>query len=1281
MYFYRYLGHNNISVVHPSEFNNLSGVLELDMGGCNIHEIKGSPFSVLPTVSHLYLDNNQLTDESLDVGLKGMYNLTQLDLSSNHLQTVPNFANSEFPFFAELLLSNNNISKVTRDNFLNMKGLKKLYLSMNPLVGFPENDNTFTETPKLEILKLENTLLTHLPNLTFLPRLTQLFVNNARLSSIPDSICCSCAYLEFLEARNNILQDLPVFNCRKMVDVDLAYNIIKTVNRSMLHGMRHIRVLDLSGNMIKELDYDFFNESADMEHLRIGGNRITELPDLRRMNHLIEFNASYNRIKEIKNGTFTEQIGMDILLLNNNDIGSVHENAFSVGTDLKQLDLSNNRDLSEWILPSGGFPHLAILSLSGLWDLHQVPSPFQVPRVKEVHYTYSYHCCIWKDYIPKQNDTNNINVDEGEIISQIFTEPTGIAPTKPRSVTDCEEFRERVKVWVQYNLTELLTHPSYLDSNCTVHVMINQGDDKQVLIDDIEEYAQHVSSRTNLNFVFEYTDKVICTPTDNPLTPCENLMDPWVLRVAIWAVWVLALLGNGTVLFVGIAAREKLESSEFLICNLAFADFCMGLYLVFLATVDVRTFGSGTFFQSALDWQLGPGCKSAGFIAIFSNILSVFVLVVLTMERVYTIASTFNQNEKKKKKVAMGICAVGWVLAAVVASLPFFGINSYNHVAVCLPYLTEDWLDKLYIGFLLSGNLVGFLIILVSYIYIFSSACKNTPSTHVPQRRKDIVIAASKIAVLILTAFLCWAPTALIGFLALGDVHLVTAAEAKYFLVFVFPLNACVNPFIYAIFTRRFRQKFASIFQRSNDKVTSFPPHHNMRLQRTQSAFTSEFQMSRVSSSGSRNPEEITKMRQSRRSNSLVVQYVDKNLTTPSPTFTPPTGCNLGRRASLPPGFGSTLNKPSVGGSKGSRVPCVPHCVLPFRLGSLYSSNTSSLPELQEESDMEQEIKSITSNSPVDLRPHPLTSSQESNLRRLSVVKEDEDEGEAPTMSIGRPCVEENEECDTFSESSSEDYSDASDSIQFLTGEGGTDLDFIMCGGANATVEAQLQSVVSSTDRKSKDVTGTNKEMKRKPTRKASLEFLAVDVMLEVPHSQRKASSCSDMLSLSAMEPWHSPFVTNDHLHSASSEEKLASPPIPDPASITPSETTYNADPSPSNLHNTISSISPESPDTRICSSATPENYVSELSSTSKLRNPNELESNSCMNSTSCNYTDIRQGLVLGLRSKLKSPSQENASKNSTMCNHLSSTTNCPPVDEQCLTNNYSVVDIIETDL
>lgn len=78
-----------------------------------------------------------------------------------------------------------------------------------------------------------------------------------------------------------------------------------------------------------------------------------------------------------------------------------------------------------------------------------------------------------------------------------------------------------------------------------------------------------------------------------PFLPCDDLFGWWSLRCGVWIVFLLAVVGNGIVLFVSITARSKLSMDvpRFLICNLACADFMMGAYLGILAILDASTLG------------------------------------------------------------------------------------------------------------------------------------------------------------------------------------------------------------------------------------------------------------------------------------------------------------------------------------------------------------------------------------------------------------------------------------------------------------------------------------------------------------------------------------------------------------------------------------------------------------------------------------------------------------------------------------------------------------------
>lgn len=69
------------------------------------------------------------------------------------------------------------------------------------------------------------------------------------------------------------------------------------------------------------------------------------------------------------------------------------------------------------------------------------------------------------------------------------------------------------------------------------------------------------NAQENRHFYRDYctnASSITCTPTQDEFNPCEDIMSPSFLRVLIWVVSVLALLGNTTVLLVLLGRNEHL---------------------------------------------------------------------------------------------------------------------------------------------------------------------------------------------------------------------------------------------------------------------------------------------------------------------------------------------------------------------------------------------------------------------------------------------------------------------------------------------------------------------------------------------------------------------------------------------------------------------------------------------------------------------------------------------------------------------------------------------------
>jgi len=311
-------------------------------------------------------------------------------------------------------------------------------------------------------------------------------------------------------------------------------------------------------------------------------------------------------------------------------------------------------------------------------------------------------------------------------------------------------------------------------------------------------------------------ENIVCSPKANAFNPCLDLLgESNALRSLIWLVVILALSGNLMVIvvflgYLGIVRKSDQDffTVHFMYFNLALSDFLMGWYLFIIAVEDADT--KGEFYLTDIVWRTGHGCKFAGFIAMLSTFVSVYVLVVITLERTYTIVKVFNRR-KLTKISTMVIMGIGWALGFIYAMLPLVGMSDYETVAICLPFNVQGPEDRTYIVFFLLATGLAFIFIAVCYIIIFQqifcNSRKITPVIEKSRRAADVKVAV-RILILIFTNFVCWFPIALVSLTAVFNRSIVNNLEfARWAVVFIFPFNACLNPYLYSLTTRIFKDR------------------------------------------------------------------------------------------------------------------------------------------------------------------------------------------------------------------------------------------------------------------------------------------------------------------------------------------------------------------------------------------------------------------------------------------------------------------------------------------
>lgn len=305
-------------------------------------------------------------------------------------------------------------------------------------------------------------------------------------------------------------------------------------------------------------------------------------------------------------------------------------------------------------------------------------------------------------------------------------------------------------------------------------------------------------------------DDVICLPKRDAYHPCEDLMGAKWLTVVSLMVGSIALVANLVVVIVMLTSDRRLNVHRFLMSNLAFADFCLGLYLSILVCVSLGT--SGEYYNHVRTWEYSAGCNIAGFIAVFSTELSVYTLTIITIERFFAIVYAMQVNTRLSLRKAVKVMIVGWLVAFFLAVLPLVGVNSYQTVAICLPFNSDTKGDLAYVGTVLVLNFGTFLVIAGLYAKMFQVVVGSGPGGGVPQRNDTTV--AKRMALLVFTDFVCWTPIAFFGLLAAFGVPLIGVDDSKFLLVFFFPLNSLCNPFLYAFFTKAFKREFFALLSR-----------------------------------------------------------------------------------------------------------------------------------------------------------------------------------------------------------------------------------------------------------------------------------------------------------------------------------------------------------------------------------------------------------------------------------------------------------------------------------
>ncbi|XP_064084348.1 leucine-rich repeat-containing G-protein coupled receptor 5-like isoform X2 [Macrobrachium nipponense] len=781
--------------------------------------------------------------------------VTSLDLSNNNLTTIQNLAFASYPALRHLKLSGNRITTISKESFHGLR-LHTLLLDNNHLSGLltgslPDTlhelsleDNFFSNVPpsvsllhSLQVLNLARNKISTLRGSDFngLHNLLSLSLHQNDIATVDPASFAPLTQLQILDLTGNNLVEIPkaILQCSTLKRILLEENQLTYVGEESLKGLTELQQVALQGNplltvhhlafadlpsltklILKETrklkNFPSLNGTYNLEQLRIDRadlttvppdlcsytpklrslnlhlNNIKEMPKLSDCSRLRLLDMSDNAISSLGHESFIGAPNLQDLLLHDNQITHIPADAFTGLGQLQVLALQHNKisqidedaflplvsiediNLGDNVfpeLPHRGLEKVVSIKVHNNPYLKEFPGPESFPKVHTLTLSYAYHCCPF------------LNIEEKT------TEEKEEVSISEDVLFDVSEFQ---------GMHDLLWNNSRIWSEVPEQAFSNQTSATSYDLPEPEGSAGYpIAGSSSGRF------RPQCIPLPGPFMPCRDLFDWWTLRCGVWIVFLLALMGNGVVVVVLVAAYAKMDVPRFLVTNLAIADFFMGVYLGFLAVVDASTLGE--FRMYAIPWQMSPACQVAGFLGVLSSELSVYTLAVITLERNYAITHAMHLQKRLSLRQAAYIMAIGWVFALTMAVLPLAGISDYRKFAVCLPFETDGG-GLGYIVFLMFVNGMAFLILMGCYFKIYC-AIRGSQAWNSNDSR-----IAKRMALLVFTDFICWAPIAFFSLTAAFDIQLISLEEAKVFTVFILPLNSCCNPFLYALLTKQFKK-------------------------------------------------------------------------------------------------------------------------------------------------------------------------------------------------------------------------------------------------------------------------------------------------------------------------------------------------------------------------------------------------------------------------------------------------------------------------------------------
>lgn len=558
-------------------------------------------------------------------------------------------------------------------------------------------------------------------------------------------------------------------------------------------------VLDLSGNTFLELETMTFPLMPDMKVLLLSHSQVTYIGEdaFKNLPKLRELYLVANNIRNLSAGTFRSSRGLERMILSHNSISDMSPDAFEGLQHLKTLDL---RNCALKRLHPDLFKHFEELKQLML-DNNQIeaiePNQFhQLEKLQMLSLTGNRLTQITANGLSGLTSLDILNL----AFNRISVLVTPFTELKSLRILNLEgnnlDVIPNETFWPLGNMRSLNLRKNVFQT-CSPALFEPLPNITHLYFSEFSMCSSALHVR-------------VCEPRGDGISSLAHLLDNVVLRVSVWVVALVACFGNVLVLVGRMVLREQNDVHSFYIKNLALADLLMGVYLIVIASHDVRF--RGEYIRHDYQWRHSWGCSASGLLSTVSSEASVFTLTVITVDRFVSIMYPLSLK-RRTLKFAWCCMTLIWTVTLLMAAVPMFwpdyyGKDFYGSNGVCLPLHIHDpgsrgWEYSAFV--FCTVNSIAFSFITYAYLTMFFTITHSKIGLRSTQQLQDRAIA-KRFFFIVGTDFLCWMPIVVIKIVAIAGTKIDETLYA-WVAVFLLPVNSALNPVLYTLTTRLFKQQ------------------------------------------------------------------------------------------------------------------------------------------------------------------------------------------------------------------------------------------------------------------------------------------------------------------------------------------------------------------------------------------------------------------------------------------------------------------------------------------